>query len=391
MIKRQNSASPFRVQLVVGGDGLEYFRNTLLGARHYGFDSGRFAFADRWLAHERTDNPAVLVRRDRIDGIVAAINTRGEEARFLEAGVPVVNLSNSMLSPVLPLVTQDDVTAGHLAAEHLRACGCQSFGFWGQLGAAYSDERLEGFRRALGDTSPAVGGGIPTGRRTPATVFAAMKCWLETLQHRRPLGLFAVLDTLALQLMRAARELGWRVPEEVAVLGAGDDDFWVDFESVPLSSVRLPSRTIGYEAARLLDRLMTRGERGHGEVARLPVSEVAARRSTDVLFVDDPAVSKAVRLIRENRGRLRVAELVRAAGVSRTGLQARFKKALGCSMLEEIHRVKLARAQEMLVTTNQKISAIAEQSGLGSPHRISMLFRTKLGQTPSAFRRERRG
>jgi LacI family transcriptional regulator len=391
MIKRKKSAAPFRVQLVVRGDGLEYFRNTLLGARHYGFDSGRLEFADRWLAHERTNNPAALVRRDRIDGVVTAINTRGEEARFLETGVPVVNLSNGMLSPVLPLVTQDDVAAGHLAAEHLRACGCQSFGFWGQPGAAYSDERLEGLRRAWGVPSLAVGDGIPFGRYAPATVFAAMKRWLATLQHRRPLGLFAVLDTLALQLMRAARELGWRVPEEVAVLGAGDDDFWVDFESVPLSSVRLPSRTIGYEAARLLDRLMTRGERGHGEVARLPVSEVAARRSTDVLFVDDLAVSRAVRLIRESGGRLRVAELVRAAGVSRSGLQVRFRKALGRSMLEEIHRVKLARAQELLATTDQKLSVVAAQSGLGSQHRLSVLFRTKLGQTPSAFRRERRG
>ena len=82
-----------------------------------------------------------------------------------------------------------------------------------------------------------------------------------------------------MSLMRAARELGWRVPEDVAVLGAGDEDFLVEFESVPLSSVRLPARQVGHEAAALLDRLMTRGRRETKGV-RLAGAEIVARRSS---------------------------------------------------------------------------------------------------------------
>ncbi len=255
---------PFRVQVIMGGD-LEYFRNTLLGARHYGFDSGRLVFADRWLAHELAGDLRVLVRRDGIDGIVAAVNSAADEARFAGVGVPVVNVSNSRGEVRVPLVTQDDEAVGRLAAEHLRACGCRAFGFWGQPGASYSEERLAGFRAGLAGAGVevgrclSVGGGLGGGRRQDAMrLFARMKRWLAG--QERPLGVFGVLDTCALQLLRAARDLGWRIPEDVAVLGAGDDDFWVDFESVPLSSVRLPSREIGYEAARLLDGLMSGGD-----------------------------------------------------------------------------------------------------------------------------------
>lgn len=385
---------PFCVQVIVGGD-LEYFRNTLLGARHYGFDSGRLVFADRWLAHEMAGDWRGLVRRDKIDGIIAAVNSSADAGRLTDLGVPVVNVSNSKDDVRVPLVTQDDEAAGRLAAEHLRACGCRNFGFWGQPQASYSEQRLAGFRAGLAaagvdvERDLHVGMGLGEGKRRDATrLFERMKLWLAR-QHS-PLGVFAVLDTSALQLMRAARDLGRRIPEDVALLGAGDDDFWVDFESVPLSSVRLPSREIGYEAARLLERLISRGERGLGEIVRLPVSEVVARRSTDVLFVDDPAVARAVRLIREGGGRQSVGELVRVAGVSRSGLQARFKAALGRSMLAEIHRVKLARARELLETTDMKLAEVAEQSGMGSAHRLSVLFRAKLGRTPSAFRGERR-
>ncbi len=386
---------PFRVQVIVGGD-LEYFRNTLLGVRHYGFDSGRLVFADRWLGHELAGaGLRSLVRRDGIDGIVAAVNSAADEAWFREADVPVVNVSNSRKDLRLPLVTQDDDAVGRLAAAHLQACGCRAFGFWGQAAASYSEQRLAGFRAGLKEAGFDVGKclqegeGLGGGRRQEAArLFARMKRWLA--RQERPLGVFGALDTCALQLLRAARDLGWRVPEDVAVLGAGDDDFWVQFESVPLSSVRLPSLEIGYEAARVLDRLMSRGGRGIGEVVRLPVSEVVARRSTDVLFVDDPVVARAVRLIREGGGRQSVGEVVRAAGVSRSGLQTRFRRALGRSMLGEIHRVKLARAQELLARTDMKLAAVAEQSGIGSAYRLSVLFRAKLGQTPSSFRNARR-
>lgn len=381
---RLRPAPPFRVQIVVDPEQ-EYFRDVMLGVRRYGFASGRLVFVDRWLEHE-LDDVRRVVARDQVQGIVAALHTPGAEARFIDAGVPVVNVSNSMRVPRLPVVTQDDVAVGRLAATHLRECGCRAFGFWGQTHRSYSEQRWIGFRDALGDEVDIRHGQSPTGE-APRKTFARMLAWLENLP--RPAGIFAVLDSYALTMQRAAREADWRVPEDLAVLGAGDDDFFVEFERVPLSSIRLPSRRIGYEAAALLDRMIASRTRG-GESLQLAGIELAQRRSTDVCFVEDPLVAKAVRLIRETPG-VRVAEVARQVGAARSGLQRRFLKSLGRGLREEIKRVRMARARNQLAGGSAKLESVAEQSGFASVQRFSAAFRRETGLSPGAYRRRLRG
>lgn len=370
---------------IVADPEQEYFREVVLGARRYGFETGRLVFADRWLEHELDDLPRVT-RRDGVRGIVAAVHTPAAEERFARAGVPVVNVSNSMRVPRLPVVTQDDVAVGRIAAGHLRDCGCRAFGFWGQSRRSYSELRWVGFREALGEGAILRRGQSPTGE-APRRTFARMREWLAELP--RPAGVFAVLDSYALAMQRAAREAGWRVPEDLAVLGAGDDDFFVEFERVPLSSVRLPSRRIGYEAAALLDRMITERRR-EAESVHLPGGEIALRRSTDVRFVEDPVVAGAVGLIRERPG-LRVAEVARLAGMARSGLQRRFLRALGRGLREEIKRVRMARARAQLAGTASKLEIVAEQCGFASVQRFSAAFGREFGVSPGAYRKGLRG
>ncbi|MFH1498795.1 MAG: substrate-binding domain-containing protein [Verrucomicrobiota bacterium] len=382
---KKRASRPFRVQVVVQ-ENLRYFRDIVLGVRHHGFASGGMVFADRWLEHELAGDLRALVRRDRVDGIVAALHGEDQERRFRGLGVPVVNVSNSLLRPVVPMVTQDDVAVRRAAAEHLLACGCRSFAFWGQTGAAYSEERLAGFRAGLGrDARLAVAGGRGEAERS-LDEYVRMRDWLARLEG--PLGVFGVLDTFALMLMRAARELGRSVPEEVAVLGAGDEDFWVEFESVPLSSVRLPARRIGGEAARLLEQRMLRGARSRSVRLSLAGAEVVARKSTDVIFAGDEAVAKAVRFIRghavENPY---VADVARAAGVSAVALQSRFRAELGRTVLGEITRVRVSCAQDLLVGTTLKMALVAERCGFPNSQRFSVVFREVAGVSPAAYRR----
>lgn len=382
------------MQVVVQED-LSYFRDTVLGVRRYGFSTGRMVFADRWLDHELGGDLKRLVKRDGIQGIVASMHTLEMERRFAALGVPVVNVSNSLLRPRLPVVTQDDRAVGRLAAAHLVACGCRAFGFWGQSGASYSEERLAGFRDGLSGQSGA-SLSVETragGAGAPTELYAQMRGWLA--RQVKPLGLFAVLDTYALLLMRAARELGWRVPEDVAVLGAGNEDFWVEFESVPLSSVRLPARQIGHEAAVLLDRMMTEANRRtgmrRGSVCgvNLRGAEIVARRSTDVIYAEDEAVARAVRFIREHAaGNPYVGDVVKASGVSRSALQTRFREALGRSILEEIQRARVGRAQGLLANTELPMAVVAERCGFPNSQRFSVLFRQVAGLSPSAYRRQ---
>ena len=376
------SPPPFRVQIVTDSR-LAYFREAVIGARRFGFETGRLEFVDRWLEPELRGGLERLVRRDRVMGIVAPLHTVAEERRYARLGIPVVNISNALPASTIPVVTQDDVAVGRLAAQHLRLCGARSFGFWGDLTQAYVRERHAGFRDELAQHGQegALWVGSGSDRR--------MGAWLGRL--RRPAGVFAVLDEQALGLMRAARQVGWSVPDEVAVLGAGDDDFWVEFESVPLSSIRLPARRIGYEAAALLaDRLET-GRTMRGPF-RLPVEGISARRSTDVVFAGDPAVARAVRFIREHAlTNPYVEDVARAAGLSRTALQSRFRALVGRTILNEIQRTQLVRAQDLLTMSDLPIAVIAERCAFPNSQRFSVVFRHRLGVTPSTYRRQHRG
>lgn len=377
---------PFRVQLVVDTH-LAYFREVILGVREYGFTTGRLELVDRWLEHEPRDL-RVLVRRDNVQGIIAAIHRPGIEARFSGLAIPVVNTSNTMPLPRLPVVTQDDRAVGRMAGDHLRNCGCRRFAFWGQQSSSYSLERLDGFCGVIGDGLELVDTKFMPPKFGRAE-YNRILHWLA--RQAKPLGVFAVLDSIGLLILRAARELGWRVPEDLAVLGAGDDDFLVAFERIALSSIQLPARKIGYAAAEEIDRLI-RGGRSSEEGIRLPPVGLATRQSTDTLFVTDEVVVRALQYIRERAtSNPYVSDVARAAGVSIPTLQNRFRTALNRTTLEEIQRVRIERAKDLLRTTDSKLEQVAENCGFPNAKRFSVLFRQLVGTSPSLFRRNSGG
>lgn len=297
--------------------------------------------------------------------------------------MPIVNVSNSLRVPKVSVVSQNDIEVGQLAAKHLEVCGCQSFGFYGQRRASYSDQRWIGFRQSLAPHKP-VSKLHTANAILRADDFKKLQTWLRDLP--RPVGIFAALDSFALAVLRAARALNLNVPEDVAILGAGNDDFEVEFEQIPLSSICLPARRIGYEAGALIDRILSNKAK-QTDVIQLPVGEIARRRSTDVQYSDDSLVAQAVQLIRDSPS-IRVAEIARTVGVARTGLQRRFIASLGHGILNEIQRVRLHRAQMLLMTTDNKLEAIAEESGFSNAQRLRVCFRDEFGVPPGTYRKQ---
>lgn len=377
--------TPRRMLMIVRTDW-EYGRNLVLGARHYAFSTGRLEVGNGSLKPD--ESLAEVVRRQQVDGIIAMVQHREMEDALLRLPIPSVNVSNVLDHTRLPVVTQDDTQVGRLAAEHLLACGCTTFAYWEQHDARFSRERIRGFCAELERCAPGVdclaGGCGPLAQEEGPGLIARMRKWMKKLPPRT--GIFAVLDPFALHLIQAARENGREVPEDVAILGAGDDEFWVDFERIPLSSVKLPSWQIGMEAARLLEKLIHQGNRD-AEPMHLPVMDVAKRRSTDVLFSGDDGVKRALAYIREHAAEnIYVEDVVRASGISRSGLQRRFAEVLGRSVLAEIQRARIARVQTLLRMTELKLSAIAEACDFPNTPRLHVLFREITGKTPGEYR-----
>ena len=79
--------------------------------------------------------------------------------------------------------------------------------------------------------------------------------WLEQLPQ--PIGIMACYDIKAQQILDICRELDIAIPEQVAVIGVDNDRLLCDLADPPLSSVICNTQQTGYEAASLLDRLMS--------------------------------------------------------------------------------------------------------------------------------------
>ena len=83
-----------------------------------------------------------------------------------------------------------------------------------------------------------------------------------------------------------------------------------------------------------------------------------------------------------------VSDLLKAVPMSRTVLERRFTKLVGRSPKAEILRVQMARAKELLATTDLRLEEIAEKVGYDYHEYFCVVFKRETGQTPGEFRRQ---
>jgi len=152
--------------------------------------------------------------------------------------------------------------------------------------------------------------------------------------------------------------------------------------------VRVAANTIGFQAAKLLDKLM-RGSQPPKQPQFIAPLSVTSRQSTDTLAIRDPALVKAVSFIRQQATLpVLVSDVARHAGVSRRALERKFFEMLQRTPAQEIRRHQLDRARQLLTDTNLPMPDVAEKSGFGSQAYLSAMFRKHFNQTPMRYRRE---
>jgi LacI family transcriptional regulator len=78
------------------------------------------------------------------------------------------------------------------------------------------------------------------------------------------------------------------------------------------------------------------------------------------------------------------------AAVSRSTLERWFAEHLGHSVSEEIHRVKIERVKDLLITSDLSLNKIAQLSGFAYAETMQRGFKTLMGQTPGEYRNARR-
>jgi LacI family transcriptional regulator len=103
----------------------------------------------------------------------------------------------------------------------------------------------------------------------------------------------------------------------------------------------------------------------------------------------DAEVADALRFIWNQGHRpIRVTDILRQVPVSRRSLERRFRKLLRRSLLQEIRRVHVARAKDLLAKTDLSMDIVAERSGFPGAARLSTVFRQEVSLTPRAYRHQ---
>jgi LacI family transcriptional regulator len=359
-----------------------YGRNVLRGVHDYAKVHGP------WLFHLPNEMPICKMPSPdewRGEGIIAQPR---QDQRFIEqlaaSGIPAVSLSGPPGSGGLPAVLANQAAVAELALSHFRERGFVRFAYCGTPHEWVWPPTGQNFRRLAEGAGLACDIYNPTddpGNRTMR--IAHLASWLQSL--KKPVGVLALNDQRAREVLDACRSVGIAVPEEVAVLGVNDDELFCEMADPPLSSIIHNSWRVGYDAAAMLHQLMA-GKAVTADVVVDPLG-VHARQSTDLLAIEDAEIAKAVRFIREHACEgIRVDDVLDELAMSRRSFEKRFMLALGRPPHTEIRRLQLERVKQLLVDSDYKLERIAEITGFSTAQYLAVLFHQTVHMTPGAWR-----
>lgn len=187
-----------------------------------GFDTTLYSLAeDRELRRNVFDT---LLRRRRVDGVIAvSLELDDDEiAGLLALDIPVIAIGGP--NPKLSTLTVDDVGVARLATQHLLALGHHRIAHIGaspefDLDFHIPTQRRQGFEQALADADIDVTATL----FEPAdfTIEGGFRAAKQLLGRpgEQPTAIFAASDEMAIGALLAARELGYRVPSDLSIVG----------------------------------------------------------------------------------------------------------------------------------------------------------------------------
>jgi len=378
-----------RVAVVIELDwALKYLVETYAGCQRYaaevGWDCTLDPFADLTMKSPRGAGS--------YDGILGR-PSRQLADKAAQAGVPVVNVYIGTDARNLPSVFPDFEAAGAMAAEHLMGRGFRRFGFLGFVREVASRLALRGFRSAIKASGLSCSVhrypmNSPTRRRTWGAFRAGLEAWVDTWST--PIGVYSTRDLPCRYLIDVCRSKGLRMPGDVAVIGAGNEDVICASPAPSLTSIDLGYAQVGYQAAAMLDRLM-HGEAPPQTPQLISPAKLIPRQSTDSYAVDDPVVAQALRFIAEHGHEpIKVSDVAAATHAARRSLERRFQEAMGRTIGQEIMRLRLERAKRRLVESDLPLKNVARHSGFTSDNHFYRTFVRLEGISPKAYRKARR-
>ncbi len=371
---------------VLAGSSLGWREMLMRGIASYAHENGPWHV---YTAPEGAEDSLFFTPRYQWDGLIVRVTSRLQARRIRALGVATVSVGSVRFpGRELPRVKVDDDGLARVAVRHFLALGLSQFAYCGRF-ANPPEDRGPAFLRALAAEGFACSCYRDFTHLSADAPWQArerdLARWVRSLS--KPLGLLAWNPDVAIQVVEACNVAGVAIPEDLAVLAGDNDRMKCELCSPTVSAIAVPTERIGYEAAALLDRLMSGQPPPASPVLVQPPGVIVGRESTDTSNFPDRDVHRAVQFIHDHAGEpIGVAEIAASICVSRRGLERHFRRVLRRSPHQELRRVRFELAQKLLLETSWPVQKIAQSTGLSSGAYLNQLFRRLTGDTPRQFR-----
>lgn len=195
-----------------------------------------------------------------MDGIILQSGQLGDPLfdRLVASNIPLVIAGRPLNAQGVSYIDVDNVASAITAVNHMIGLGYQRIGaISGPFNNIVTQDRRDGYIKALAEANlPIEEGLISEGDYTEQGGYHAM----QRLLSQNPRAVFAFSDVMAVGAIRAVRDAGLRVPEDVAFIGF--DDLPMDsIQSYQLTTIRQPVIQFGMKAVEMLIDLVQNGEK----------------------------------------------------------------------------------------------------------------------------------
>lgn len=239
--------------------------NVIKGAQSEAWQHGKMLFVINTERDKRIEQKAVAALLDRrVEGIIyATMYHRVVELPESIHKVPTVLLNCFCEDRSLPSITPDEIDGGKTATTILLQKGHRRIGFINvdfERHYPASSGRLTGYQQALEEHGVPFDDELVRAGNTMADqgyIFAR-----ELMQiNNPPTAIFCGTDRTAMGVYDALKELGLRIPEDVAVIGFDNQELIAAYLRPALSTMALPHEEMGsWAVEQLLEHLQSHSE-----------------------------------------------------------------------------------------------------------------------------------
>lgn len=325
------------------------------------------------------------------DAVIGQFDVNEDVSLFARNGIVAVAQDYVRRFTEIPNITADYFGTGHMAADHFIEKGFKNYAFFGFRDVCWSDERYEGFRKAVEQAG--YGANFYAYRMQDINTLwyyerGKLTDWLRSLP--KPVAIMACDDNQGSNLIDACNSIGIKMPAEVSILGVDNDEMVCSLNTPSLTSIHVDIENGGYKTAALIEKLVGNPGLKVEDIILKPV-KVVGRISTASYATDDEQIQKAVKFIHQNLNKkIAVKDVMKEVALSRRLLERRFKSVTGESIYQYISRFKVKLFADLLLDTNEQVINIAMNLGENDSKSISRKFKNVYGMAPNEWREAHR-